>query len=465
MEHDMKFTAATDVRNLTSTRIAIALIALGMVGGGCSAEARHKPRNNNPAAVTRPGGLDLAQFKPRPKAGASGDSTAVLTAQVPATAAAAGDAASKPADLAGGAYEFREPTRDGIGKYYMGREIAHVMGHLAAGWLERPERDREEKPQKVLEWMDLKKTDVVADIGAGTGYFSYRIAEKVPEGKVLATDIQPEMLDLLRKQSKARGVTNVEPVLGRIDDPNLPADAVDVVLMVDAYHEFDHPREMLAGIVKGLKAGGRVVLVEYRGEDPTVQIKPVHKMTQAQAKKEMAAAGLEFVKTFDGLPSQHVMIFRKPEAARGGGAKPAEPAAPAADDAKRVVLSVAPRFAVAKIEDSVAYYRDKLGFKADREEHGFAVVSRDGAAIQLILPESKPAGPRGATQFAADCDACFFVRDAAALHEEFKKNGALIAQPPQQRRDGLEFDVATPDGVVLRFAQRSAAGETANVNK
>jgi ubiquinone/menaquinone biosynthesis C-methylase UbiE len=141
------------------------------------------------------------------------------------------------------------------------------------------------------------------------------MAAKVPGGKVLAVDIQPEMLDLLRDASKARAVKNVEPVLGKVDDPCLPPASVDVALMVDAYHEFDHPREMMEGIVRGLKVGGRVVLVEYRAEDPDVPIKPLHKMTEAQAKKEMAAVGLQHVKTLPDLPRQHVMIFRKPEPA------------------------------------------------------------------------------------------------------------------------------------------------------
>lgn len=210
------------------------------------------------------------------------------------------------------AYTTRPASRDGIGKCYMGREIAQVMGHEGAGWLERGEREAEERPEKLIALMDLRPADVVADIGAGTGYFSFRIAEKVREGKVLAVDIQPEMLDMLRSTAKARAVANVEPVLGKADDPHLPAAGVDVALLVDAYHEFDHPREMMDGIVRGLKPGGRVVLVEYRGEDPDVQIKPLHKMTEAQVKIELTAAGLEHVKTFPDLPRQHILIFRKP---------------------------------------------------------------------------------------------------------------------------------------------------------
>src|SRR4051812_10826373 len=164
-------------------------------------------------------------------------------------------------------------SADGIGQTYMGREIAQVMGHLAADWLERPEREREERPRKAIEMMELRPTDVVADVGAGSGYFSLRIAERVPKGKVLAVDIQPEMLDLIRKTAREKGVSNVEPVLGKEDDPMLPAGAVDVALMVDAYHEFDHPREMMLAIVKSLKPGGRLIDLEYRGEDPDVPIK------------------------------------------------------------------------------------------------------------------------------------------------------------------------------------------------
>jgi len=154
----------------------------------------------------------------------------------------------------------------------------------------------------------------VADIGSGTGYFSFRIAPRVPRGKVLAVDIQQEMLDLLTEAAKRRGVKNVEPVLGKIDDPNLPDSSTDVALMVDAYHEFDHPREMMEALVADLKPGGQIVLLEFRAEDPAVYIKPLHKMTEAQAVKEMEAVGLKHVETLKDLPWQHVMFFEKPPA-------------------------------------------------------------------------------------------------------------------------------------------------------
>lgn len=210
-------------------------------------------------------------------------------------------------------YTYAQASADGIGKFYLGREIAAVMGHLAASWLERPGREREERTDLVFQAMELRPTDVVADIGAGTGYFSFPIGRIVTQGKVFAVDIQPEMLEIVRDLAKAKNVTNVEPFLGAIDDVKLPANSVDVVLFVDAYHEFSHPKEMLDSIVRALRPGGRVVQIEYRAEDPDVPIKPLHKMSEAQATLEMAAAGLTWVETKSFLPQQHFMVFRKTE--------------------------------------------------------------------------------------------------------------------------------------------------------
>jgi SAM-dependent methyltransferase len=209
-------------------------------------------------------------------------------------------------------YELGEASRDGIGKFYMGREISHVMGHLGAGWLERPDREREERTDLLLQNLALKATDHVADLGAGTGYFSFPIAQQVGTGKVLAVDIEPEMLRLVEQRKLVDGVHNIDTVLANERSPNIPNASVDVVLLVDAYHEFSYPREVMAGVVKGLKPGGRVVLVEYRGEDRSVPIKLLHKMTQRQAIKEMSAVGLRWLRTDDYLPQQHVMIFTKP---------------------------------------------------------------------------------------------------------------------------------------------------------
>ncbi len=213
-------------------------------------------------------------------------------------------------------YEIRAVhSRDGIGKFYMGREIAHYMTHQGADWLERPERDQEEHTEKLVANLGIKPGEVIADIGAGTGYFSRRFAARTgAAGKVFAVEIQPEMLNLLTNQTARAGITNVVPVLGTITDPKLPAASVDLAVMIDVYHEFDHPWEMMQGIVRALKPGGRVVFVEFRAEDPKVPIKPLHKMAEAQVRKEMTVQPLEWVQTLSVLPRQHLIIFRKPAA-------------------------------------------------------------------------------------------------------------------------------------------------------
>jgi ubiquinone/menaquinone biosynthesis C-methylase UbiE len=188
------------------------------------------------------------------------------------------------------------------------------MGHEAAGWLERPEREKEEQPNKLVDALKLKPGDVVADIGAGSGYLTFRIADRVsPKGKVLAVDIQPEMLALIRQKMKARQVINIEPVLGTETDPKLPEGAVDLILMVDVYHEFAYPWEMTQAMVRSLKPNGRLAFVEYRLEDPKVLIKLVHKMEEKQVRKEMEPHPVRWVETLDFLPSQHVIIFKKNE--------------------------------------------------------------------------------------------------------------------------------------------------------
>jgi len=209
-------------------------------------------------------------------------------------------------------YEVAPERRTtGIGKFYMGREISFVMGHQAADWLNRPGRIEEEMPDQVVANMNLDPDHVVADIGAGSGYFSFRIAKLVPEGKVLAVDIQPEMLALIEQRKSAEGVTNIEGVLGQVDDPNLQPNSIDAAIMVDAYHEFSHPFEMIDGINDALRVGGRIFLLEYRGEDDSVPIRPLHKMTEEQVVKEMSVFGLEWTDTLDFLPWQHMMIFTK----------------------------------------------------------------------------------------------------------------------------------------------------------
>lgn len=209
-------------------------------------------------------------------------------------------------------YVYKKPLDpNGIGKYYRGRQIAYTMSHTGASWLERSEREKEERTDLLLQALKLRPTDVVADIGAGSGYFTFRISPLVPQGKVLAVDVQQEFLNTLLDNRNLKNAFNVEPILGSLQNPNLPADSVDVVLLVDAYHEFSHPHEMLLGIKKSLKPHGRLILVEYKAEDPDVPIKALHRMSEKQAVKEVTGLGLKFVENQDILPLQHILIFEK----------------------------------------------------------------------------------------------------------------------------------------------------------
>ncbi|MEM1041341.1 MAG: class I SAM-dependent methyltransferase [Bacteroidota bacterium] len=239
--------------------------------------------------------------------GCGPDTAEDLARAAPAEAASAADEVPRDTTV----YTVGSASRDGIGVFYMGREISQVMGHRGAAWLERSDRAETEQPDRVVDSLGLAPDDVVADIGAGTGYFAFRIADRVPEGGVYAVDIQPEMLGIIEARAAQAGRDNVVPVQGYIDDPNLPDGEVDAVLIVDAYHEFSHPREMMQGIVRSLRPGGRVVLIEYRGEDPTVPIKPLHKMTEAQVRLELEAVGLRHVETKGFLPRQHFLVFEK----------------------------------------------------------------------------------------------------------------------------------------------------------
>ena len=209
-------------------------------------------------------------------------------------------------------YTACPPSPDGIGKVYLGREISQVMGHPGMGWLERTTREQEEAPSKAIALLDLAPDTVIADIGAGSGYYSFRIARQHPKSRVIAVDIQPEMLEFLQRESTKQGITNVQPHLGTIQSVQLPAASIDAALMVDAYHEFDHPVEMLASLRSALKPKGRIYLLEYRAEDSNVPIKPHHKMTEAQARLEFTTAGFRFVQNKPDLPWQHLLIFEKP---------------------------------------------------------------------------------------------------------------------------------------------------------
>lgn len=211
-------------------------------------------------------------------------------------------------------YEERaDHDPNGTGVFYQGREIALVMGYQAAGWLDRPEREKEEEPAKLLAALDLKPGMVVADVGAGSGFHAFRMAKQLGDaGRVLAVDVQPEMLKLIEARAKREKVTNVVAVKGMEKDPNLPAASVDLALMVDVYHEFRWPYEMTEKLVAALKPGGRLVFVEFRAEDPAVPIKAVHKMSERQVIKELAAfPAVRHTRTVGTLPWQHVIVFTK----------------------------------------------------------------------------------------------------------------------------------------------------------
>ncbi|HEV3197488.1 MAG TPA: class I SAM-dependent methyltransferase [Bryobacteraceae bacterium] len=193
-----------------------------------------------------------------------------------------------------------------------GRQFAGVMGPAGADWLVRPERESEEQPDAALDAIGVVKGSTVGDVGAGAGYMTWRLAERVgPSGKVYANDIQQKMLDLLRKNMEQRKLANVETVLGALDDPKLPPGALDLVLLVDVYHEFSEPQLMLRHIRESMKPDGRLVLLEYRAEDPKVPIRPEHKMTVAQAKAEVEPEGFRLDRVLETLPRQHILIFRK----------------------------------------------------------------------------------------------------------------------------------------------------------
>jgi SAM-dependent methyltransferase len=209
------------------------------------------------------------------------------------------------------AYEQRRASPDGTGKVFLGREIAGVMGWQGAAWLEREEREREERTDLLLADLALAPGLQVADVGAGTGYMARRMAPLVAPGAVFAVDVQPEMVALLREMVARSRLANVRPVLGTDRATGLQPASIDLALLVDVYHELAYPYEVMASIVDALRPGGRVVLVEYRAEDPRVPIKPLHKMSEAQVRREMALHPLLHERTGTSLPWQHVLVFRK----------------------------------------------------------------------------------------------------------------------------------------------------------
>ena len=210
------------------------------------------------------------------------------------------------------AYSVAYASDDAAPKTFKGRVIAPAMSYQGAGWLERSDREATEQPEKVLDTLKITPGSTVADIGAGTGYFSLRLAKRVgPQGRVLATDIQPQMLALLSENMRAAGIRNIEPILCTPTDAKLPEGQLDLALMVDVYHELASPEETMTQVRRALKPDGRLVLVEYRGEDPNVPIKPEHKMTLAQVRSELESMGFRLQEVFEFLVYQRVIVFKK----------------------------------------------------------------------------------------------------------------------------------------------------------
>ena len=208
-------------------------------------------------------------------------------------------------------YTYKRGDNNGIGKWYMGREIAYVMGFEGIGWLERSDREKEENVSNLIQNMRIKSNDTIADIGAGSGYHAFRMAPLVKKGLVYAVDIQVEMLMAIEKSKESSKIRNIETILGSEKSVFLAKNSVDKILMVDVYHEFNFPVEMIASMKKALKPSGQLFLIEYRGEDPGVPIKKIHKMTKKQAVKEMEVAGFKLKENIDNLPWQHCMVFVK----------------------------------------------------------------------------------------------------------------------------------------------------------
>ena len=260
------------------------------------------------AACQREPAVERTERQPAPAAVAPLRQVASPDAVTPSAASTSSVSSDVPP---AGAYGECEPTPDGIGRTYFGREIAAFMTHQGIQWLERDSREAEERTSALLDALDLHPGMCVADIGAGSGRLTVPMARRVAPGVAYGTDIQPEMLAFLEARARKEGLPNLKGILGDTDDVMLPEGTVDVVLLVDAYHEFDRPWEMMRSIVRALKPGGRVALVEFRAEDSAVPIKALHKMSEAQARRELEAAGLSWIGTDARLPWQHLLWFRK----------------------------------------------------------------------------------------------------------------------------------------------------------
>jgi SAM-dependent methyltransferase len=262
-------------------------------------------------------GCERPPARPVPPAPPAADA-APEPAAMATTVAKAAPADPPPAD----AYGTCDATPDGTGITYFGREVASYMTHHGIPWLERDSREAEERTSALLDALELRPGLCVADIGAGSGRLTVPIARRISPGIAYGTDIQPEMLRFLEARARSEGLPNLKGILGDTDDVMLPEGSVDLVLLVDAYHEFDRPWEMTRSMVRALRPGGRVALVEFRAEDPEVPIKALHKMTESQARRELEAAGLRWVRTDPRLPWQHLLWFEKPAGPGAAGVNP-----------------------------------------------------------------------------------------------------------------------------------------------
>ena len=252
-------------------------------------------------------GCSFSQSENTPSANPS--EQAAERPSLPGTAAPLGGVASTKPSADPAAEAPLDPA--GIARRHMGRQIARIIGHESTAWLDRPAREREERPEVLLQELGLKPTDVVADIGAGSGYLTFRLAPLVPQGTVYAVEIQPLQMLALSRQVMDRRTTNVKPVRGTNQNPNLAPNSIDLVLLNDVYHEFAFPKEMLAEIKRALKPKGRVALVEYRAEDPGIPVKALHKMTLTQCRQELTDAGFAYRGARQTLPRQHLLFFEK----------------------------------------------------------------------------------------------------------------------------------------------------------
>jgi len=210
-------------------------------------------------------------------------------------------------------YEYKEGDPNGLNKWYMGRQIANVMSHYGINWLERADREKDENSTQLVKNLDIKPGMIIADIGAGSGYYTVRVSKLLTGGKIYAVDVQQEMIDFLNNRIQKEKLNNIETVLGEEQKVPLPPSSIDMMFLVDVYHEFAYPYEMSKSMMSALKPDGKLILVEFRGEDKSLAIKGLHKMTEEQIIKELSAAGFKFERNITNLPIQHFMIFTKSE--------------------------------------------------------------------------------------------------------------------------------------------------------